>query len=464
MTRRSRPFRPVVTPLGDRVVPSITSVALTGTVWVATCNSAATTATVEQVSDNVRLTDAAGSHTWTVPRSSVTAVEVRGGAGNDTLTDLAAVPARFFGNGGSDKLTGGAGTDLLDGGEGNDSLLGGAGADSLFGGAGGDHLNGGAGADVLSGGDGDDTLIALDAASADSLTGGGGRDTFWADKAGTATDAVADAGTGDKVQAVAAFANGADKTLDGDRLADPALAGSRQYKRFAGKPLFGPAGPGIDDIRQGQLGDCWMLAGFAAVARDNPTAIKQQVVDFDDGTYGVKLGEKFYRVDDDLPVNAGGSSPAFARFGGGNSMWVAVEEKAFAYYRSGQNSYASLEGGWGIEVNRALGSTTSGSKNFSGYSSASALAEDLARRGAAGEAVSIGVFARPAGVPLVTSHMYTFAGVVRNAAGAITGVTLRNPWGTDGAGSTDGNPTDGYVTVSVANLYACSATINWGKV
>ena len=27
-------------------------------------------------------------------------------------------------------------------------------------------------------------------------------------------------------------------------------------------------------------------------------------------------------------------------------MWVAVVEKAYAHYRTGANSYASLSGGW----------------------------------------------------------------------------------------------------------------------
>jgi hypothetical protein len=45
----------------------------------------------------------------------------------------------------------------------------------------------------------------------------------------------------------------------------------------------------------------------------------------------------------------------------------------------------------------------------------------------------------------------------------VTSVTLRNPWGVDGAGN-DGNPNDGLVTVSVFSLYSLNGRVNWGRV
>ncbi len=65
-------------------------------------------------------------------------------AGNVSLS------AWFFGDGGSDTLTGGPGDDVLVGGDGNDALAGNAGRDVLL---------AGAGADVVTGGPGDDLLV-----------------------------------------------------------------------------------------------------------------------------------------------------------------------------------------------------------------------------------------------------------------------------------------------------------------
>jgi Ca2+-binding RTX toxin-like protein len=86
-------------------------------------------------------------------RDDVRCGQVRGGAGNDTLT----------GDSRANTLRGGAGDDTLTGGSGNDTLFGEAGSDSLYGGAGADTLYGGGGTgtdatDTLYGGDGPDIL------------------------------------------------------------------------------------------------------------------------------------------------------------------------------------------------------------------------------------------------------------------------------------------------------------------
>jgi Ca2+-binding RTX toxin-like protein len=97
--------------------------------------------------------------------------QVRGGAGNDTLTGDAL----------ANTLRGGAGDDTLMGGSGNDTLFGEAGADALYGGAGADTLYGGGGtgtdlADALYGGDG-----------VDILEGDTGPNTFVCDGTNTST-------------------------------------------------------------------------------------------------------------------------------------------------------------------------------------------------------------------------------------------------------------------------------------
>jgi hypothetical protein len=103
----------------------------------------------------------------------------------------------------------------------------------------------------------------------------------------------------------------------------------------------------------------WLVAGLGAIGLDSPNTLRQNVVDFNDGTYGVRLGNNFYRVDNELSVwnTASGTTSNNARFAGlgaQNSMWVAVVEKAFASYRTGANTYDSLNGGWSVEGRRFL--------------------------------------------------------------------------------------------------------------
>lgn len=451
--------------LERRDVPTVSTAVLTGTNLVVTADNTATQATITPSGTNLVVQDLVSKKTWTFAAAKVAKVEFRGGAAADQFKNATtAVPLKATGGGGDDVLTGSGGADIFDGGLGNDTLLGGAGNDTLTGGAGDDVLNGGLGNDVFVGGDGNDVLLAIDNGTADTLDGGAGRDIFWTDKTGTATDRVTAAAADEKVRAVGAFANGADRTLDGDKIADPAAAGGLAWKSFAANPLFAANGPTAADIRQGQVGDCWLLAGLAAVAQDNAWAVRQTVTSFGDGTFGVALGGNFYRVDADLPVySAASGTPVYAGFGAGNSMWVPIVEKAYAHYRRGQNSYASLNGGLGIEVNQAFGSTTAGGKMLNQYTNATTLANDLYARWTNHEAVTIGFYTAPGGVPIITSHMYTLVGVTRNAAGVVTAVKVRNPWGVDGIGN-DGNTADGIVTLTPDQLFKCSAVINYGKV
>lgn len=478
---------PALEALERRDLPSVSSLFLSGRTLVIRSDALATNVEVNPTASGVQVRCVGTNRTWSYAAGVIGSVEFQGGAGHDRfVNNVVTLATRAFGFGGNDylegydaadALVGGIGHDYLAGygggdalyGEvGDDVLLGMAGNDLLFGGDGHDRLNGREGVDRLWGGNGNDVLVSIDATTGDLVQGDAGWDTYWADRVGTLSDGVYGFAAGDKLQSVASFANGADRTLNGDRIADPSTRSGHTYKRFAENTLFSAAGPVMSDVRQGGLGDCYFLAGLAAIAGDNPHAIRQNVVDFEDGTFGVRLGNNFYRVDDDLPVYSALSiTPAYAKLGAENSMWVAVYEKAFAHYRYGQNSYGSIEGGWGVEVNRAFGSAAPGARSLTGYASAAAIANDLYLRWSSGQAVTIGFLGeRTPGVgtaPLVMGHMYTVARVIRNASGVVTSIVLRNPWGIDGAGS-DSNTSDGLVAVTAAQLLQYTGQVNWGRV
>ena len=198
------------------------------------------------------------------------------------------------------------------------------------------------------------------------------------------------------------------------------------------------------------------------------STIVNSVVELGDGTYGVKLGAYFYRVDADLPVaGVNDATPSKAKLGNENSMWVAIVEKAYAHYRTGANSYASLNSGWSVDVNRAFRSSTAGEKALTTYTSATALANDVYNRWSTKQSVTIGFTQVKTGstgnAPLVMKHMYTVWSVTKNSAGQVTNIVLRNPWGIDGSGN-DGKPYDGLVTVTPAQLMAYTGAVNWGAV
>lgn len=140
-------------------------------------------------------------------------MDVRGGAGNDTIItgqgrdridagsgdDIVRSGAGrddVFGNTGNDAIDAGDGHDVVYGGDGDDVLQGGRGRDMLEGGKGNDALLGGSGDDVLSGGLGDDSLLSQEGqdavytgAGADTVTNSAGNDWVYRQ---SAEDVVAD--------------------------------------------------------------------------------------------------------------------------------------------------------------------------------------------------------------------------------------------------------------------------------
>ena len=233
------------------------------------------------------------------------------------------------------------------------------------------------------------------------------------------------------------------------------------YKSFAGSPLFSTAGPAENDIAQGYTGDCFFLSVLSSVAKVDPSLIRNMVVDLGDGTFAVQFTNAngtptFIRVDSNF-ATWGGGSMAYANFGKGGSLWVAVIEKAFAEYRwstgnatSGYNyaSYAAIDGGWMDESYTALGC-----KNTELWgNTAAALINQINSALTAGQSVTFAVGNPPSGANLIGDHAYTVDHLNKDAKGNVISVTVRNPWGVDGYTSTDG-VNDGYVTVTVAQFF-----------
>ncbi|MFM7072576.1 MAG: calcium-binding protein [Planctomycetota bacterium] len=154
------------------------------------------TAQVRQNGSNVvvSLTTPTGRFNQTYRANTVSRVVFSGLAGNDSFSNLAALPSRADGGSGNDTLRGGRVADELLGGDGSDQLFGDAGNDSLNGGSGNDSIQAGAGNDQVLGGDGLDSLTGND--GVDELWGGDGSDTL---DGGSGNDLVVGEGGDDEI-------------------------------------------------------------------------------------------------------------------------------------------------------------------------------------------------------------------------------------------------------------------------
>jgi len=148
------------------------------------------------------------------------------------------------------------------------------------------------------------------------------------------------------------------------RAEENANTSSRSYWR-----LWGDEGPRMTDVEQGQLGNCYYLAGLAAIARWHPEIIKQVFVN------GVRapLSERFvYKlkflvdgvetlvaVDEQVPTLRRKSAKTAGTFyfaratdqGAKAKVWPIILEKGFAKIFG---SYLATRGGWGYDTFKAV--------------------------------------------------------------------------------------------------------------
>jgi hypothetical protein len=392
---------------------------------------------------------------------------IAGGLGNDSI-DCGAGNDRADGNEGDDTINGNGGSDVLQGQEGNDRLIGGYDtrptSDLLLGGAGDDQLFGGSGTDRLYGEEGNDRMVTVGGGS-DQVWGGLGEDSFWTDL--STVDAIGDASPAEEAAAMIHRVSryeplfGQETPLEprGQALADPTPNNrTYTYRAMRNRPLFATDGPSMDEVIQGGVGSCYLLVQLASYAQLNPTILREAITELGDGTYAVRfriLGqERYFRIDSDLAVTSSGSV-AYARLGRQQSLWIALLEKAWTFARpgvfrsqaGGPGSYAWIEAGWMSEVADALGK--SHSVNYLDAGSRSTL--DWVRSAhLAGRSITVSTDSFiPPTVRLVENHAYAVSSINYAPDGTILSLTLRNPWGFDGAGGDE----DGYVMVTAEQAY-----------
>jgi Calpain family cysteine protease/RTX calcium-binding nonapeptide repeat (4 copies) len=422
-----------------------------------------------------------------------------GGSGNDTLS----------GNGGADVVSGNTGNDRLYGGDGKDVVRGDDGNDLIWGGTGNDQLFGGAGTDFLYGEAGNDVIVTI-GGGLDRVYGGPQWDNVWKDSTDEMFDASVNEVSLKYIHSVNQFYsysyNGGQtstpvsKELEGQELLDPLHeledGAPILTHNFSDRPLFASTGPNADDVFQREVGDCYMLARLSAVADANPEVIRKMVVDLGDGTYAVRFyrfGQPEYvRVDGDLWVKPGTDTPYYARLGRQNSNWVAIVEKAYAFWRTKEGHYDSIAGGGaGFQhVSAELGLVQKTRDQSEPLSAVEVMAWEAAGRPSgsvknqmttavrdflnwinaertAGNAVTVGGKASLSNTITLRlddpstnqvnestwrrgEHIFMVDRVLTNANGTPTGLVVRNPWGNVGPNN------DGYITITdFSRIYFC---------
>jgi hypothetical protein len=313
------------------------------------------------------------------------------------------------------------------------------------------------GSATIYGGAGDDLLIAVGGGN-DVVYGEAGTDSYWADTTDTLADSTAAEASAKTVHRIAGFyqpyssdpasTDYVSKNIASQSLRDP--TSPYAFSNYANRPLF-VDGPQYDDIRQGALGDCYYLAVLASLSDTDPNLIRQAITELGDGTYAVRFynggSEVYLRLDADMPS-------AYAKLTPDGETWVMLMEKAYAFFRYGQNSYSSIEGGWmSTVVTELTGASTQ--TQWTGIS-ATSLANYISTNLAAGHSITLGSLSNAAS-PIVASHAYMIKSI--EGAGADAYVTVYNPWGVDGR-SYDSNYNDGLLRLSIAQIQQCfSATV-----
>ncbi|HET6246946.1 MAG TPA: C2 family cysteine protease [Tepidisphaeraceae bacterium] len=417
---------------------------------------------------------------------------VIGGSGNDYFAANVndATPRQYFGNAGNDTIFGGSGNDTIRGGSGNDFLYGAGGNDVIytgsgssfsFGGDGNDTLYAGTGPVDLYGGNGDDIIVSIGGSANDDAYGGAGNNSFWVGANQHVMDATA-AEAKTNVHKVSAYDA---LYVDGNYIQTPPLRSGAvspvnlvdpdadydgkqyNYKNFSNIPLFGSSGPTENDINQGNADDCYFVAALSAVAKIDPNAIRQSVVDLGDGTYAVDFKKNgtdhFIRVNADLPVNANGNLEN-AHFGNGTQdLWVPILEKAWAFFRTGAGNYQSIGFGFSSEAFNALGiSNSSYDPHHEGFldlqsQNATDFGNEITSLLQSGNAVVLGTGDNS--MYLDSRHEYV-VDHVSTVNGKLI-ITVRNPWGTDGPGGNGAN--DGYIDMTSLDVLESIDQVTYGK-
>lgn len=217
-----------------------------------------------------------------------------------------------------------------------------------------------------------------------------------------------------------------------------------ELKSFDDSPLFIDDTPKASDIKQGNLGDCFLLAAAGTVAHQHPGKIKDMFSENQDQTVDVRFFKKKalkdkndyqpeqIKVDKKLYVSGTGKQPEYAQVK--KALWPAILEKAYAWFRGklGAGYKAIHNGGMPSEVYEHLLGKDAEEYEVSGMEKKTAF-KRIQKALKNGQAVSVGTKAefkpqngKGKGTGLKAKHAYMVLDV-KNPPLGHRQVLLRNP-------------------------------------
>ncbi|MBP0596397.1 hypothetical protein J8I87_43885, partial [Paraburkholderia sp. LEh10] len=215
---------------------------------------------------------------------------------------------------------------------------------------------------------------------------------------------------------------------------NPSLSGLGGSYANVTQPLFGTSGaPTANDVNQGGVGDCYLMAALACVAQDEPSKIASMFTSDGNGVYGVRFfdgrGNPVYvTVNDAVAQNAAENS---------SDSWVQILEKAFVEYQHMNglaNEYKAIDGGWEIGLTAVTGRQAT-SYECSSFSRTSwddtvkqSITSALNSNTEVMYACDQSTTDSSGHIELVNQHMFSVLGYDRSTGDFI----LRNPWGDHG--------------------------------
>lgn len=243
-----------------------------------------------------------------------------------------------------------------------------------------------------------------------------------------------------------------------------------RYGAVSGDLFVG--GATVNDVMQGELGDCYFLAAVAATLNTNPTAITDLIRDNGDGTYSVRFfgqgnAQQTVTVDRQLPLNVDTDELAYGRSRQRGELWLAILEKAYATWKG---SYQKIDGGDAGDALRELTGRAARSVDDVSEVPADTLWGLLERNAAAGKPICIGTWSAD-DAPRSRVAEYHRLGLVEDHAYAVLGVseqngerfvTLRDPSGDREAGMGRDGALDGRFTLRFAEVRRLFADLQLG--
>ncbi len=113
------------------------------------------------------------------------------------------------------------------------------------------------------------------------------------------------------------------------------------------------------DVRQGFLGDCYLMAALAAVAKGDPEIIRNMIRDNGDGTFTVTFHTHSITSGwetKDVTVKAEDLGK-YGQSTDNGELWPAIIEQAYAEWKGGSNP-EKIEGGWKHNAQNMLAALT----------------------------------------------------------------------------------------------------------